>query len=107
MADIVLTDANFEEEVIKSDKPVMVDFFATWCGPCKMMAPVLTEIAHEYEGKLKVCKIDVDENQATSQQYGIMSIPTLVFFKGGVQAGSLTGFRPKEAVVSEINKIVG
>lgn len=105
MSDMVLTDANFEEEVIKSDLPVLVDFFATWCGPCKMMAPVLEDLAKEYAGKIKIGKLDVDQNQNTSSQYGIMSIPSLLFFKAGKVVSSLVGFRPKEALVAEINKV--
>jgi thioredoxin 1 len=107
MADLVLTDANFEEEVIRSDLPVLVDFFATWCGPCKMMAPVLDELAKEYKGKLKVGKLDIDENQTTSQNFGIMSIPTIMLFKGGKTVSSLVGFRPKEALIAEIKKVIG
>ena len=78
-----VTDASFENEVIKSDIPVLVDFWAEWCGPCKMIAPILNQIAEEYEGKVKVCKLNVDENEQTPTKYNIRGIPTLMVFKGG------------------------
>ena len=83
MKPIELTDANFDMEVLKSDKPVLIDFWAVWCGPCKMIAPVVEEIAKEYDGKLKVGKLDVDNNPEVSMKFGIRSIPTLMVFKGG------------------------
>ncbi len=106
MSDLILNDANFDQEVTKSDLPVLVDFFAEWCGPCKMMAPVIEEIAKEYAGKLKVGKLDVDLSQQTSMKFGIMSIPTVALFKGGQIVSTLIGFRPKETLVAEINKYV-
>ena len=84
MSDIVnVTDASFEEDVLKADAPVLVDYWAEWCGPCKMIAPVLDEIAQDYDGKLKICKLNIDENEATPPKYGVRGIPTLMLFKGG------------------------
>lgn len=77
------TDSNFEEDVLKSDVPVLVDYWAEWCGPCKVIAPVLEEIAQEYDGKMKICKLDIDSNEATPPKYGIRGIPTLMLFKNG------------------------
>jgi thioredoxin 1 len=78
-----VTDGSFEEDVLKSDVPVLVDYWAEWCGPCKVIAPVLEEIANEYDGKMKICKLDIDENDATPPKYGIRGIPTLMLFKDG------------------------
>ena len=97
-----LTDQNFAEEVLKSEIPVLVDFFAIWCGPCQMMAPVVEEIAQEMEGKVKVGKMNVDENPLTAEKYGIMSIPTLILFKNGEAVKTLVGFRGKEEILREI-----
>jgi len=97
-----LTDQNFAEEVLKSEIPVLVDFFAIWCGPCQMMAPVVEEIAQEMEGKVKVGKMNVDENPVTAEKYGIMSIPTLILFKNGEAVKTLVGFRGKEEILREI-----
>lgn len=90
------TDDNFEEEVIKSDIPVLVDFYAEWCGPCKMMAPVIEGLATEYEGKVKIGKLDTDANPQKSGEYGIVSIPTLIVFKGGQKVDQLVGFKSGE-----------
>ena len=98
MAEIILTKDNFEEEVLKSDKPVLVDFWATWCGPCRMLAPVIEEIAKEQEGVVKVGKVDVDEQMELAQQFGISSIPTLIVFKNGKIAGQALGFMEKSKV---------
>ena len=95
MAEITLTDANFDEEVLKSDIPVLVDFWATWCGPCKMIAPVVEEIAKENEGKIKVGKVNVDEEQRLAIRFGISSIPTLLVFKNGELANKAVGYMPK------------
>lgn len=96
------TDQNFETEVLKSDLPVLVDFFADWCGPCKMMAPVIEELAGELKGKVKVGKLDVDENPETAAKYGVMSIPTLILFKKGEVAKTLIGFSSKEEILKEL-----
>ena len=91
----VVTDETFNQEVLKSDTPTLVDFWAVWCGPCRMVAPVVDEIAREQAGKLKVMKLDVDENQSTAMAYGVMSIPTLILFKNGQPVERIVGFRPK------------
>ncbi|MEK7161465.1 MAG: thioredoxin [Patescibacteria group bacterium] len=104
MAEITLNEANFEQEVMKSELPVMVDFWAVWCGPCKVLGPIVAEIANEYEGKLKVGKVNVDENNQLAGRYGIMSIPTLKFFKGGKMVGELIGAAPKATLEEEIKK---
>jgi thioredoxin 1 len=103
---IELNDGNFESEVLKSDKPVLVDFWATWCGPCRMVGPVVEEIAKDYEGKLKVGKLNVDESSQTAVQYGIMSIPSLLFFKGGKVIDQIIGAVPKQHFVEKIDKII-
>ena len=99
---VTLTDSNFSAEVNKATLPVMVDFWASWCGPCQMMAPVLEKIAEEFSGRLVVGKLNVDENQATARQFNVMSIPTLIFFKNGSEKTRITGFRPQE----EINRLL-
>ena len=91
----VVTDETFNQEVLKADTPTLVDFWAVWCGPCRMVAPVVDEIAREQGGKLKVMKLDVDENQNTAMAYGVMSIPTLILFKNGQPVERIVGFRPK------------
>lgn len=97
--EIILTEANFEEEVLKSSIPVLVDFWATWCGPCMMLAPTVEEIAKEYAGKVKVGKVNVDEAVELAKKYGIMSIPTLIMFKNGKISDKVIGFVPKEQIV--------
>ena len=100
-----LTEENFEKEVLQSEVPVLVDFWATWCGPCKMMAPVVEEISEELKDKVKVCKVNVDENQNLASQYGIMSIPTLIFIKNGKLEKTLVGLRDKQELVSIIEEL--
>ena len=98
MAEITLTASNFEAEVLNSDKPVLVDFWATWCGPCRMLAPTIAKIAEEQEGVIKVGKIDVDEEPELAARYGIASIPTLMVFKGGQVTKASVGVQPKAAI---------
>ena len=95
MAEITLTNDNFKTEVLESDIPVLVDFWAPWCGPCKMLGPVISELAEEYEGKVKVGKVNVDEEDELAAQYGIQSIPTVLLFKGGEVVEQSLGFKPK------------
>jgi thioredoxin 1 len=105
MAEHVLTDKNFEEEVIKETAvPVLVDFWATWCGPCKVQKPVIEELAKDYEGKAKIGAIEVDQNPATSQKFGILSIPTLVLFKGGKIIWQGVGIHQKQQLAQLLDK---
>ncbi|MFN8598358.1 MAG: thioredoxin [Anaerolineae bacterium] len=99
---MVVTDETFDKEVLKSEVPTLVDFWAVWCGPCKMVSPLVDEIAHENEGKLKVMKLDVDENENTAMKYGVMSIPTLILFKGGQPVERIVGFKPKGDLAKKI-----
>ena len=100
----VFTAENFEQEVLKSDKPVLVDFWATWCGPCRMMGPVVEELAKEYEGSVKVGKLDIDENSDIAGQYGVMSVPTFLVFKNGQVAAKVVGAVPKEELKAAVDK---
>ncbi|MDE2312484.1 MAG: thioredoxin [Patescibacteria group bacterium] len=104
MSEITLNETNFEKEVLQSDLPVMVDFWAAWCGPCKVLGPVVSELAQDYSGKLKVGKLNVDENNNLAVRYSVMSIPTLKFFKQGKLVGELIGAAPKNVVETEIKK---
>jgi len=104
MKPIELTDSTFDLEVLKSDKPVLVDFWAVWCGPCKMIAPIVEEIANEYNGVIKVGKVDVDTYQQIAMRYGIRSIPTLLIFKGGVVVDQIIGAAPKKILTEKISK---
>lgn len=96
------TDANFSTEVLNATEPVLVDFWATWCGPCQMMGPIIEDLAKEYEGKMKIGKLDVDQNQETAQKYGIMSIPSLKIFKNGAIVAEMVGALPKDALKAKI-----
>ena len=99
---INLADATFEQEVLKSDLPVLIDFWAAWCGPCRMIAPVIEELANDYDGKAKICKLDVDNNQQTAMQFGIRSIPTILIFKGGEVVDTIVGAVPKEQILNKL-----
>ncbi|MHA3704876.1 thioredoxin [Jatrophihabitans sp. YIM 134969] len=102
-----VTDASFADDVLTADQPVLVDFWAEWCGPCKMVAPVLEEIAGEYGDKITVAKVNIDENPQIARQYGIMSIPTMSVFKGGEVVKSIVGAKPKAALLRDLSDYIG
>jgi len=104
MSEVILNDSNFEAEVLKSDKPVLVDFWAPWCGPCQMMGPLVEELASEYEGKAKVAKLNVDESQTTAGKYKVMSIPTFLVFKGGEVVDQMVGGVQKDKLKEMMDK---
>ena len=104
MTALHVTDKNFEQEVLKSNVPVMVDFWAEWCGPCRMIAPIVDEISKEYAGKLKVAKLNVDQAQQTAMKYSVMSIPTLIFFKDGKPVDQVVGAMSKDNLVTQIKR---
>ncbi|MDP2273172.1 MAG: thioredoxin [Archangium sp.] len=103
---VTVLDATFKSEVLDSQTPVLVDFWATWCAPCRAIAPALEELATQYKGQLKIAKVDVDENQATAEQFGIRSIPTLLMFKGGKVVEQLVGAAPKSKLEDSIKKVL-
>ncbi len=104
--EVILTDDNFECEVLQSDSPVLVDFWAAWCGPCKAIAPVLEELAEEYSGKVKIGKLNIDENPNTASNYGVKSIPTLITFNGGKQEEQTIGVQPKQKIKEILDKLL-
>ncbi len=106
MAELHLTQSNWEDEVLSSDIPVLVDFWAPWCGPCRMVAPVVSEIAEEYQGKLKVGRLNTDEEPEIAVRYGIMSIPTLMIFKNGEVADQIIGAVPKEYLIEKLEQVL-
>lgn len=99
---VKVTDGNFSKEVLRADKKVLVDFWAEWCGPCKMVAPVVEDIAKEYSDQIKVAKLNVDENQSTASRYGVMSIPTLLVMEDGKVEDKLVGYMPKDKIVRKL-----
>lgn len=103
---IAVNDSNFEEVVLKAEQPVLVDFWAEWCGPCKMMLPIVDEISKDFEGKIVVAKVDVDSSQGTAAKFGIRNIPTILFFKGGSVVDKQVGAVPKNSLVDKINKLL-
>ena len=106
MSEVIITDENFETEVLNAKEPVMVDFWATWCGPCRMLAPVVEELANDYAGKGKVCKLDTDQGPQTSAKYRISSVPTILFFKGGQVAAQAVGLQSKSALQEKLDALL-
>ncbi len=103
---VQISDETFATEVLQADKPVLVDFWAEWCGPCKMLSPIVVDLAREYDDRLKVAQLDVDANPVTAGQFGVMSIPTLILFKGGTEAQRLVGYQPKPALKARLDAVI-
>lgn len=106
MSELALTDANFKSEVLQSKTPVLVDFWAEWCGPCRMLTPIVEKLAKDYAGKIKVGKMNVDENPETPSEYGIQGIPTILFFKNGELVQRMIGFQQEDKIKSEIDGLI-
>ena len=106
MPEIQLTDATFESEVLKSSVPVLVDFWAPWCGPCRMMGPMVEELSKEYDGKAKVCKLNTDDNPVSASTYKITAIPSIIFFKDGKAAAQLVGMQPKSELKKQLDGLL-
>ena len=105
-APIAVTDANFQSEVLESKLPVLIDFWAAWCGPCRMIAPIVEELSSEYEGRAKICKLDVDTEQKTAAEFGVRSIPTLLIIKDGKVADQLIGAVPKDQISEKLDAVL-
>lgn len=101
-----LTEGNFEQEVVQSNIPVLVDFWAPWCGPCRAMAPVIDELNAEFQGRVKIAKVNVDQNQDLARRFGVMSIPTLIMFKNGQNAGQMVGLTPKNLLAKKLDALL-
>ncbi|HZJ58066.1 MAG TPA: thioredoxin [Clostridia bacterium] len=104
---VYLNQQNFKNEVLNNKNPVLIDFYADWCAPCRMITPILEQVAKEYEGKATIAKLDVDANNALASQFGVMSIPTLVFFRGGKEVQRVVGVRPKSELTRTLDKMIG
>lgn len=106
MAELIINESNFEQEVVNSNMPVLLDFWASWCGPCKMLLPVIDEIAQEYESKIKVGKVNTDDNMSLTTQFQITSVPCIIVFKNGKAINKIVGFKPKNKIIEEIENLL-